>query len=124
MHRRIALVVALVAVVAAVVASVAGAASHKKAANQKVTVIEKEFSFKLIPAGVLHANRPVTFTVLNKGQIVHNFDVQGMKATPVAGPGSRKVITITFKKPGNYPYVCDVPRHAEQGMSGTLKVVK
>ena len=31
-------------------------------------------------------------------------------------------MTVTFKKAGKYPYLCDVPRHAELGMAGTIVV--
>jgi plastocyanin len=120
MSRRIALVLALVAIVAGVVASVAVASSHSsKVMVQKVTVNMHEYRFVLVPK-TIRAGK-VTFTVFNKGRLVHNFDIQGVKATPVAGPGSKRVVTVTLKK-GRYHYVCDVPRHAELGMAGKMIV--
>jgi len=37
-------------------------------------------------------------------------------------PGSTATLKVTFAKPGNYPYLCTIPGHAEAGMKGVLKV--
>ncbi len=60
--------------------------------------------------------------MVNKGAALHNFDIQGVKASKVIPPGKTTSFTVTFKKAGKYQYICDVPRHAELGMAGTLKV--
>jgi plastocyanin len=88
-----------------------------------VTVNMTDFHFKLITGGhpVKHGV-PVTFKVVNKGGAIHNFDIQRVKASKLIGPGKTTTIKVTFKKAGRYPYLCDVPRHAELGMAGTLVV--
>ena len=75
-----------------------------------------------IPAG-----QPVTITVTNKGQALHNFhvlNVQGADGKPVqtalVNPGSSTKFTFTITKPGTYQFHCDV--HPTQ-MIGTLNVV-
>jgi uncharacterized cupredoxin-like copper-binding protein len=126
MSRRIALMVVVAGVVAALAASLALAAAPKpkvaEAGPTKVTVTMTEYHFKITPSIGLKHGVPITFTVLNRGKLVHNFDIQGVKATPVAGPGSKRTMVVKFTKAGRYPYVCDVPRHAELGMGGTLVV--
>ena len=122
MNRRIALaLVALVALVATITASVAMASSHKKSAVIPVTVRMFDYGFKLSRTSVPKGST-VRFTVLNTGKTVHNFDLQGYKSTPISGPKSKKIMTVVLKKAGKIQYVCDVPRHAELGMTGTFTV--
>ena len=42
--------------------------------------------------------------------------------TPSIDPSSTATLKVTFAKPGNYPYLCTIPGHAEAGMKGVLKV--
>jgi uncharacterized cupredoxin-like copper-binding protein len=122
MHRRIALTTGLVAagVAAAVVAGAAGAADQA-AAPVKVTVTMTDFKFKLsvksVPSG-----RPVVFTVLNKGRSPHDFDVRSTKGTAIILPGRKTTQRATFARAGSFRYVCTVPRHAQFGMVGNLRV--
>jgi uncharacterized cupredoxin-like copper-binding protein len=37
---------------------------------------------------------------------------------------SSKVTTVTFDKPGKYPYICHLPTHEEYGMVGVLTVTE
>jgi uncharacterized cupredoxin-like copper-binding protein len=110
--------------VAFVLAGPAGAAakgSHATPVVQRVTVIETDFHFRLSVKYVKHGV-PIVFTVINRGKVVHNFDLQEYKATPIVGPGKRSVMRVTIKEKGNTPYICDVPRHADLGMGGQLVV--
>ena len=106
--------IALLCIAAAVVAAPAAAAG----AATKVTVTATEFHFKLSAASVKHG--AVTFVLVNKGTIGHDFQIAGKK-TPVIGPGKTAKLTVTLK-PGKYPYSCTVPGHAAAGMKGTLTV--
>jgi uncharacterized cupredoxin-like copper-binding protein len=63
----------------------------------------------------------VTFSVVNKGSIPHDFRING-KTTPLIQAGKSATLKITFKKAGSYPYECTVPGHAAAGMKGVLKV--
>jgi plastocyanin len=110
----LALVTALVALTYAPVAST-------KATSQNattVTVTMKEFKFILskrtVPRGV------VTFKLVNKGALAHDFKIAGKKSKMV-GKGKTVLFKVTLSK-GSKPYLCTVPGHAAGGMKGTLKV--
>ena len=78
-----------------------------------------EYAFQLsqssIPSG------QVTFVINNKGNEVHNFAILGNKAGAQIGPGKSETWTVSLP-PGSYNYVCDVPFHAERGMTGQFTV--
>jgi plastocyanin len=123
MKQRIALLVAATVVGVGLFASVASARTQQPAAANKITVTMVDFKFKIVKPAVLKAGVKYTVTQINKGAAPHNFDIQGVKpAGKVISPGKSQTFTITFKKKGKYQYVCDVPRHAELGMSGFLTV--
>jgi uncharacterized cupredoxin-like copper-binding protein len=63
----------------------------------------------------------VTFVVTNAGHVVHDFKIGG-KTTPLLQPGKTARLVVTFKKKGNYAYLCTVPEHAAAGMKGTFTV--
>jgi uncharacterized cupredoxin-like copper-binding protein len=107
---------ALLAVVGVVAAPALGARTH--AAGTAVTVTATEFHFKLSKTSVPHGS--VTFTVVNKGKLSHDFKIGGKK-TPLIKPGKSAKLTVTLKK-GKAAYLCTVPSHAAAGMKGTLTV--
>jgi uncharacterized cupredoxin-like copper-binding protein len=123
MKKAIVLVAGIAALVGSLLVASASAHTQAKAAT-KVTVTMTDFHFKItIPKGqVIKHGVFVTFKVVNKGGAVHNFDLQQVKASKIIAPGKTTTIKVKFKKKGKFPYVCDVPRHAELGMAGTLKV--
>ena len=114
--RSIAL--ALVTVLAAL--SYAPVASTKATSQDAttVTVTMKEFKFVLskrtVPRGV------VTFKLVNKGAIPHDFKIAGKKSKMI-GAGKTGLFKVTLTR-GSKPYICAVPGHAAGGMKGTLKV--
>jgi len=63
----------------------------------------------------------VTFHIVNKGSETHNFSINGVKAGTIIGPGATETYTVALP-PGTYTYVCDVPFHADRGMTGALTV--
>jgi uncharacterized cupredoxin-like copper-binding protein len=103
-------------VVAALVLADLGAA---RPAAATVTVTAKEFKFTLssmsVPKGA------VTFTVVNKGKLAHDFKINSKK-TPLIQPGKKATLKVTFAKAGSYRYICTVAGHASFGMKGVLKV--
>jgi cytochrome c6 len=106
----------------AVLSPSGGAASASVAAKStKVTVTATEFKFKLsktkLPIGT------VIFTVVNKGQVAHDFKIAGKK-TPKIAPGKSTKLTVKFKKSGKFAYICTLPGHASAGMKGKLAVGK
>jgi plastocyanin len=121
MKQRIALLAAAALLGVGLFAS-AASASPRAAKAKVVTVIMTDFHFKLIGAAGIKHGTPITFKTMNKGTALHNFDLQGVKAGKVIAKGKTSTFTVTFKKAGSFAYVCDVPRHAELGMAGFLKV--
>jgi FtsP/CotA-like multicopper oxidase with cupredoxin domain len=68
------------------------------------------------------AGTPVTITVHNGGGTEHNFSVGSLGATAMIPPGGSEVLELPSLEPGQYPFQCDVPGHADAGMTGTLTV--
>ena len=67
----------------------------------------------------------VVFTVVNKGQLPHTFEIQRLrKVTPLVQPGRKAVLRVTFKKAGTYYYLCTVGAHVQYGMAGNLRVTR
>lgn len=99
-------------------ALVLAAPTAASAATTTVKVTATDFHFKLskrsVPAG------KVTFVLVNRGKIGHDFSIAGKK-TAIIGHGKSARLTVTLKK-GRYPYRCTVPGHAALGMKGTLTV--
>ena len=113
---RIGSAAALLAVVGVVAAPAFGAHTHATATA--VTVTATEFHFKLSKTSVPHGS--VTFTLVNKGKLGHDFKIGGKK-TVIVKPGKTAKLTVTLKA-GKAAYLCTVPGHAAAGMKGTLTV--
>ena len=93
-------------------------ASRAHAAATSVTVTATEFKFKLSKTSVPHG--AVTFTIVNKGKLSHDFKIAGKK-TALIKPGRSAKLNVTLKA-GKDPYLCTVAGHAAAGMKGTLTV--
>src|SRR4051812_12858306 len=107
MRRRIVLVSLLGLLVAGVTAGALAAATGSKktpAAAKVITVNMFDFRFAFTPRPPLKTGVAYTFKMVNKGQAPHNFDIQGVKAGPVIGPGKTASFKLTFKKAGRLPY--------------------
>jgi uncharacterized cupredoxin-like copper-binding protein len=111
--------------VSALCAAAAGlclaAAPAPAATIQHVTVKMTEYRFKL-STGTVHKGT-VVFTILNKGQIQHIFEIQKLgKVSALVQPGHSTTMRVTFKKTGTYYYLCPVGAHVQYGMFGNLHV--
>ena len=62
----------------------------------------------------------VTFTVTNKGKLVHDFKVAGKKTVKLK-PGRTTALNVILKA-GKVAYLCTLPGHAAGGMKGQLTV--
>jgi plastocyanin len=127
MKKHIGFLLAVSVAVVGLYAAVASASTLSSKATQSskavvVTVTMTNYHFKFSKTTGYKHGVAYTFKTVNKGTAPHNLDFQGVKAGTVIAPGKTKSFTLTFKKKGNYQYLCDVPRHAELGMSGLLKV--
>lgn len=115
-----ALAVVAVALVAGLgVASAQAARTHTTTRVRVIMghpgVFEFVLSKKTVPRG------RVIFTLMNRGQIAHDFAIDG-KTSKLYQPGRKGSLTVVFRKAGSYPYKCTVPGHAEAGMKGVLTV--
>jgi uncharacterized cupredoxin-like copper-binding protein len=116
LSARVSLAAAVVAIVGVIAGPAFGARTH--ASGTAVTVTATEFHFKLSKTSVPHGS--VTFTLVNKGKLGHDFKIGGKK-TAVIAPGKTAKLTVTLKA-GKAAYLCTVPGHAAAGMKGTLTV--
>jgi uncharacterized cupredoxin-like copper-binding protein len=116
MFRRLVLPLLVVGAVAVPL----GANAKTHATSVTVTAGKPaEFHFTVSKKSVKHG--AVTFKVVNKGNLPHDFKIAGKK-TKLLQPGKSATLKVTFKKKGKYAYLCTVPGHAAAGMKGTLKV--
>jgi uncharacterized cupredoxin-like copper-binding protein len=107
-----------VALAALVVAVAPAAARSDAAAVTTVTVKMTEFKFVLSTKTVRHGK--ITFKLVNKGTIAHDFAIAGKKSKLI-GKGKTGFLTVTLRA-GKLAYKCTVPGHAAAGMKGVLKV--
>jgi uncharacterized cupredoxin-like copper-binding protein len=92
-----------------------------RSASAKATVIKvtaKEYKFILSKKSARHGK--VTFKVVNKGLLSHDFRIAGKK-TKTLGKNKSATITVTLKKGKKYPYICTIDSHAKFGMKGVFK---
>jgi uncharacterized cupredoxin-like copper-binding protein len=109
---------ALAVALAALVAAAPIAARPSAAATTTVTVTMKEFKFTLSKTKVRHGS--VTFKLVNKGKLPHDFAIAGKKSKLIKA-GKTGTLTVTLKA-GKIAYKCTVPGHAVAGMKGKLTV--
>lgn len=78
-----------------------------------------EYRFDLAPTTIPQGT--VTFVITNRGQEPHNFDIAGVKAGAILGPGQTETWTIGLAA-RSYVIVCDVPFHIDRGMQSQMVV--
>jgi uncharacterized cupredoxin-like copper-binding protein len=109
---------ALGVALAALVAAAPIAARPSAATTTTVTVKMTEFKFALSKKTVPHGK--VTFVLVNKGKLKHDFAIAGKKSKLI-GAGKKGSLTVTLRA-GKLAYKCTVPGHAAAGMKGKLTV--
>ncbi|HEX2384479.1 MAG TPA: multicopper oxidase domain-containing protein [Acidimicrobiales bacterium] len=87
-------------------------------AAQPVTVTLSEFA---ITPGTVNAVNGAGLDVTNHGNVQHNLAVEGTTvATPMLDAGASAHLDLSTLQPGDYTIVCQVPGHAQAGMTATL----
>jgi len=84
-----------------------------------VNVGMDEYKFTLDKSSV--AAGCIQFVIKNNGQVVHNFNLIGVKAGAIISPGVSETWAVQLTA-GSKNYTCDVPFHDSFGMNGTLTV--
>jgi plastocyanin len=108
-------------VLAAAGLCLAAAGTAQAATVQHVTVKMTEYHFRL-STNTVHPGT-VVFTIVNKGEIQHDFAIQKLqKVSALVQPGRKTTMRVTFKKAGTYYYLCTVGAHVQYGMFGNLHV--
>lgn len=121
--KRVGVTLALVTMAAAgLAASGVFAAPKSTDAAVTVNVTALDFKYKLSKTSVPKGS-VVTFKVVNKGNTPHDFDFATITAgTRYLPKGKTAQFKVTFKKAGEYRFICTVPRHVQFGMAGYFKV--
>ena len=113
---------ALIAVFVAAAWAFPAAAQTTRAAAGPIKAMEgSPAEFKITLSSKSATVGTVTFAVMNKGNLPHDFKIAGKK-TPLLSPGKSAKLTVKFSKAGKYPYQCSVSGHAAAGMKGVLTV--
>jgi uncharacterized cupredoxin-like copper-binding protein len=95
--------------------------------NNQVEIVatEMRFSPNRIDARV---GQPVLITIANLGSERHDLAFPAIEMPILRGvetltmPGQTTRLTITFDRPGTYPFLCTIPGHAASGMTGAVFV--
>jgi uncharacterized cupredoxin-like copper-binding protein len=104
----------------ALVAAGPAASSHPPTAPPAtVKVVMTDYAFSLSKYRLVHGK--AIFRVVNTGEVVHDFKIAGKK-TPIFTTGQSGALSVAFKKPGKYPFICTVPGHVAAGIKGVLTI--
>jgi plastocyanin len=81
--------------------------------------------FSIRPQTIRARAGRITFALVNRGRVGHNFHLRRGTGEPLAVttllPGERETVTAELGR-GDYRMVCTVSNHEELGMYGTLVV--
>ncbi len=120
--KKFALLAFVVVAIAAIVVGCGGGGGSTSGGGQSITITATDFKFD---PNTINATpgQTINLTLKNNGQARHTFVLKDANVNIGADPG--QTATTTFKAPataGTYQFICDVPGHAEQGMTGQLIV--
>ncbi|MBI4277022.1 MAG: cupredoxin domain-containing protein [Armatimonadetes bacterium] len=101
-----------------------GAPSSAPAAGAP-TIAAVAVDFKFTPPEIrIKAGQTVNLVLTNRGAILHDLIIPGLKFHAAAEPGKKGTASLTAAKPGTYEFYCSVPGHREAGMKGRLIVTR
>ncbi len=88
-----------------------------------VTVTLSEYAFTPREITVRPGER-IRFVLINAGRLDHEFesDEAGIEEVVVPPGATRRITWAAPRSPGQYRLVCDLPGHAERGMTGKIVV--
>lgn len=86
-----------------------------------VEIVTTEFAFSL-PNFSIQAGEPVMISLRNVGALTHNLVVEGLEFKVEAEAAQTETKQLVISEPGTYRILCDIPGHAEAGMTGTIVV--
>src|SRR5579859_2907601 len=92
---------AALVVLAALLAASGVAAEPNRSGDTAVSVHATDWQFAVAPSSV--PTGTVVFWVVNDGNFVHDFAING-HATPALRAGESATLAVTFAQPGNYLY--------------------
>ena len=97
-----------------------GGGGEAAAAGEPIAADLGEFSITLAPAQVSEAG---VMSITNSGTMVHNVSVVGtdLKSEDLNG-GETGELDLSGLAPGTYEVICEIPGHADSGMTTTLTV--
>jgi hypothetical protein len=113
-----------VGVTAAVVVALTvpgGEAAEPAAPPATIAVSLTDFAI-VVDIDALRSGWPVTFDVVNDGQLPHDLAIQEGTATPVLATGETATLAYEPSGAGEVYLVCTVPGHEAAGMHLTLPV--
>ena len=91
----------------------------------EIVMTEMRFSPNRIDT---RAGRSVLVTIVNRGSERHDLAFPSIGMPNLRGvetlttPGQSTRLTISFERPGTYPFLCTIPGHAASGMTGAVFV--
>ncbi|HEX2323916.1 MAG TPA: cupredoxin domain-containing protein, partial [Chloroflexota bacterium] len=95
------------------------------AQGQPITVEmgERGNAYFFAPEQLSASAGPVNFVFRNNGTREHNFVIEALNLrTPDIPAGATRDTSFTFTTPGTYVYICDLPTHAQRGMTGQIVI--
>lgn len=96
--------------------------SSSPSASQEITVEGNEFAFS--PENItVKQGQEVKLTFKNTGEFPHNYAIADLDVlTKTIQGGGEDIVTFTPNEAGNFTITCEVPGHADRGMTGILTV--
>ncbi len=86
-----------------------------------VEVVAADFSFNPVEVQI-RTGEVVNISLVNKGNVVHDITVPGLRFRLVAPPGQTAAGAIRAVRPGTYAFFCSITGHRESGMAGRIVV--
>jgi uncharacterized cupredoxin-like copper-binding protein len=98
-------------------------ATHARAKDGTVAITLHDF--RISPQVVSSGRKSLTFRVVNRGRLPHNFHIRGRGRERLGIgtllPGASETVTVKLPR-GDFRMYCSIANHEELGEYGTLRV--